>query len=92
MSAIIAPAPAFAGVFQAINPANEWERPRDEEVMDDVEGEQETMPDHEPQDELVGEIQSEGFSADGGQMSQLKGTLLHVSKGVSEGTDGEYRR
>ena len=94
--------PNFAGVYQAINPSNEWERPAEEEVEDDVEGEQETLPDpdHEPGDHDVatslgpsnGENGLGGTSSNEEQMSQLQSTLLNASKGVTEGTDNEYKR
>jgi hypothetical protein len=78
----------FAGVFQAINPSNDWECPREEEVTDDVEGEQETLPD----EHKSAHSKNEGSSADRGAMAQLQDSLLNVSKGVTEGTDNEYRR
>jgi hypothetical protein len=76
--------PQFAGVFRAISPENDWEKPENAEIEDDVEGEQETFvgPDATRDDDESGEA----------KFTQLKAFLLNASKGVTDGTDEEYRR
>jgi hypothetical protein len=76
--------PKFAGVFQAISPENDWEKPEQEEIDDDIEGEQETFvcPDA---------TKDEGESEEA-KVKRLKAFILNASKGVSDGTDEEYRR
>lgn len=76
--------PKFAGVFRAISPVNDWEKPEEAEIEDDVEGEQETFV--EP-DATTDEDQS-----DEAKLSRLKAFLLNASKGVTDGTDEEYQR
>jgi len=87
MSAIMGP--GFTGVFQAINE----EKPAEGDVADDVEGEQETIPNIELGDYAAStNAKGEGTSANGEQMSHLQNSLRDASKGVSEGTDSEYKR
>lgn len=49
----------------------------EEAILDDLEGEQEAAPDPE---------------GDNTSVSQLLSTVNEVSKGVSDGTHGEYQR
>lgn len=72
----------FNGLFAALNPTNEWEKPDEGEVRDDREGEAEAL--------LLQEVDTETKSA--AQLMQLQSTLMNASKGVTDGTDGEYRR
>jgi hypothetical protein len=76
--------PKFAGVFRAISPSNDWEKPDDVEIEDDVEGEQETFagPDATTDEEETEEA----------KVTRLKAFLLNASKGVTDRTDEEYRR
>jgi hypothetical protein len=90
--------PAFAGLFATLHPDNEAERPSTTEVIDDYEGEQETLlsccADVEPGDEeedLGMDIDDDGDMENNGFL-QLNNTVRNASKGVTEGTDAEYKR
>lgn len=74
-------ASCLKGLNLALNPTNEWEKPPEEEVHDDCEGETEAL--------LLQDGDTEPKSA--AQLKQLQNTLMNASKGVTEGTDGEYR-
>jgi hypothetical protein len=74
--------PGFGGLFAALNPINSWEKPAEDEVRDDCEGETEALLLQEGPN-----IETTGAS----QLAQLHGTLMNASKGVTEGTDGKYR-
>jgi hypothetical protein len=93
--------PQFAGLFQRLSPGKE-DLPSAAEVVDDYEGEQETLDlqngtgdncgedddddqDNDDSEEDSGEEESTGFSG-------LQDVVKNASKGVTEGTDGEYRR
>jgi hypothetical protein len=89
--------PQFAGLFQRLSPEEE-DVPSAAEVVDDYEGEQETLDlqngtgdncrdseDDDDSEEDPGEEESVGFSG-------LENVVKNASKGVTEGTDGEYRR
>ena len=99
--------PQFAGLFQRLNPDKEEDVPSATEVVDDYEGEQETLDlqngigdndghgendaasdDHDSEDseeDSTDDEASMGFSG-------LENVIKNASKGVTEGTDGEYRR
>jgi hypothetical protein len=92
--------PQFAGLFQRLSPGMDSEDlPSAAEVVDDYEGEQETLDlqngtgdncsedddDDQDNEEDSGEEESAGFSG-------LQDVVKNASKGVTEGTDGEYRR
>jgi hypothetical protein len=94
--------PLFAGLFQRLSPDKEEDVPSAAEVVDDFEGEQETLDlqigtgddhgendaddnDNEDAEEDAGDEASVGFSG-------LEDVVKKASKGVTEGTDGEYRR
>lgn len=85
-------APEFAGIHRAINPpdSEEWAQPLPGEVDDDRDGEQETFPDKEPSIEDPEAMVIDEANQD--QMAELQSSLLNASKGVTEGTDAEYRR
>ena len=80
--------PQFSGVLGAIQPVNEWEKPQQVEIENDVEGERETLP------MAPGDLSSEDIEKlpAGADVSQLQASLLDASKGVTDGTDAEYRR
>jgi len=67
----------------AVQPQNDWERPEELEVTDDMEGEQECLP-------------QTGLAVDpsstDSHMSDLQSIVLQASKGVTEGTDSAYQR
>jgi hypothetical protein len=92
--------PQFAGLFQRLSPDKEEDVPSAAEVVDDYEGEQETLDlqngtgdncgedddqNNDDSEEDPGEEESVGFSG-------LEDVVKKASKGVTEGTDGEYRR
>jgi hypothetical protein len=94
--------PRFAGLFQRLSPDKEDDVPSATEVVDEFEGEQETLDlqsstgdnsgeddpddnDSEDGEEDPGDEASVGFSG-------LEDVVKNASKGVTEGTDGEYRR
>jgi hypothetical protein len=71
---------SFAGVFQVLDPTDPMNKLALEDVADDVEGEQETMPDLEEEDKMhVNEL-----------LASLN--MSGVSRGVSDGTHLEYQR
>lgn len=68
--------------FQSV--LNSTDRPNHEAVIDDIEGEQETLPeltaaDHEPSKEPDG-------------ISHWRESITGASKGVTDKTDGDYER
>lgn len=68
----------FAGVLKNITPSQNAGQPDEEAVLDDLEGEKETMPTLEESDIT--------------DVGELLDTLKEVSKGVSDRTHDEYRR
>jgi hypothetical protein len=79
--------PNFAGVLNAVEPMNGWEKPTPGEIEDDVNGEQEALglptdadDDHEQEADIAEDFR------------QLQSTLQDASKGVSENTHNEYTR
>ena len=93
--------PQFAGLFQTLS-IDKDDAPSTAEVVDDYEGEQETLDlqnsagdngdeddaddnNSEDGEEDAGDEASVGFSG-------LKDVVKNASKGITEGTDGEYRR
>ena len=75
--------PQFAALYEIVNPSDTSDKPEDLEIMDDLEGEQETV---------VPSSTEEAGHSDDTHMSDLQDALLLVSKGVSEGTDASYQR
>jgi hypothetical protein len=71
--------PAFAGIHQAMKLAHTGQA--SDEVQDDMDGEQEGLPDVMPEDlAITAELES------------LQSTILNASKGVTELTDKQYHR
>lgn len=68
----------FPGVHSILNSAD---RPRNEDVADDVEGEKETLPDLTAADSQP---------LDG--ISQWRESVTGASKGISNKTNGDYQR
>jgi len=71
----------FAGIYKVLNPPDNQEKPEALEVLDDLEGEQQTMF------QTTQEQDSEDI-----HMSDVQESLLQASKGVSESTDSGYQR
>jgi hypothetical protein len=69
--------PDLAGLFESIDPTDPATKLGGFDVQDDLEGEQETLPD---------------MVDDAMQLSELLSTIGEASKGVSEATDADYRR
>jgi hypothetical protein len=98
--------PQFAGLFQRLSPDKEEDVPSAAEVVDDYEGEQETLDlqngtgdnhgedDADDNDNEDSEEDAEEDTVDEASVgfSGLKDVVKNASKGVTEGTDGEYRR
>ena len=97
--------PAFAGLFARLNPSSEEDRPSATEVIDDFEGEQETLlppsPGTEDADDVDDDLDEPEAGADMGTnmdkagdsaFARLEDAVRNASKGVTEGTDAEYRR
>jgi len=71
---------SFAGIFQVLNPADPMNKLALDDVADNIEGEQETMPDLEEDDKMhVNEL-----------LTYLN--TSGVSRGVSDATHVEYQR
>ena len=68
---------ALAGLLQTVGPSADGHKVDPYEIEDDVEGEQETLPDN-----------NEGPS----QISDVLNTVGEVSRAVKDRTDAEYRR
>lgn len=68
--------PRFAGLLQAIDPVGDL-RPDHGQILDDIEGEQETVPED---------------GLDTNDVSDLLQMVTQLSKGVCNKTDQEYRR
>jgi hypothetical protein len=91
--------PAFTGLFATLDPDNEEERPSATQIIDDYEGEQETLLSCCADIELGDEEEDPAMDVEddndvGGitGFSQLNDTVRNASKGVTEGTDAEYKR
>ncbi|KAF5379508.1 hypothetical protein D9615_006528 [Tricholomella constricta] len=84
-------APAFAGIYQAIE-YNQGDVKFAGAVQDDLEGEQEAMPDISAEDCIpIPEEQAKALAIPGG-IEQLNTTVTNASKGVKEDTDKQYKR
>jgi hypothetical protein len=91
--------PQFAGLLQRLSPDKEDDVPSATEVVDDYEGEQETL---DLQSSLGGEDDPDDSDSEDGEedagdeanvgFSGLEDVVKNASKGVTEGTDGEYKR
>ena len=96
--------PQLAGLFQRVSPDKEEDVSSAAEVVDDYEGEQETLDlqngtgdnlNQGEDDSDVDDNDNEDAEADDEVsvgISGLKDVVKNASKGVTEGTDGEYRR
>jgi hypothetical protein len=94
--------PQFAGLFQTLSLDSDKDAsdvPSATEVVDDYEGEQETFDlqsnnDEDDADENDTESEDGEDAGDGAsvEFSGLKDVVKNASKGVTEGTEGEYRR
>ncbi len=67
---------ALAGLLKTIGPSADGHKVDQYEVKDDVEGEQETLPDNEGPSQIL----------------DVLNTVGEVSMAVKDGTDAEYRR
>ena len=93
--------PLFAGLFQRVSPDKEEDVPSAAEVVDDYEGEQETLDLQNSTSDNHGEADADDNDSDNEEdtddeasvgFSGLEDVVKNASKGVTEGTDGEYRR
>ena len=73
--------PAFSGLHFILEPTADA-RPEPNDIIDDLNGEQETIPDLTPDDAALSET----------LLSQWKTSVTGASKGITEKTDAEYRR
>ena len=80
--------PQYAGVQAALKVS--WSDL--EAVLDDLEGEQESMPAAEPNDlePDLDEVDIKEQNSDG--LDNLKESILNASRGVTEDTDKQYRK
>ena len=88
-------APQYAGILRAIRPTVD-NTPNDaaqDEIDNDIDGEKETLLAEEvvPEDSASDSDDSEGDSkiAD---LTRMHAVIAEASKGVTEGTDAEYKR
>ena len=91
--------PRFAGLFQTLSMDKDAsDVPSAAEIVDDYEGEQETLDlQNCLADSEDGEDDNDGSDDDAGdeesaEFSGLKDVVKNASKGVTERTDNEYRR
>ena len=75
--------PAFAGLHSVLNSTSDG-RPEPDDIIDDINGEQETLPDLTPDDATPSDSDT--------LISQWRTSVTGASKGVTEKTDAEYRR
>jgi len=78
--------PAFAGLYNLLHNTSEASPPED--IEDDIEGEQETLPDLQPE----GIEAFEDNQHECNLISQWQESITGASKGVMEKTDGKYQR
>jgi hypothetical protein len=96
--------PQFAGLFQRLN-VDASDVPSAAEVVDDYEGEQETLDlqsstgenneddaDNDSEDEEDDSSEEDAGDEASVGFTRLKNVVKNASKGVTEGTDSEYRR
>ena len=95
--------PQFAGLFQTLSlDLDKDDVPSAADVVDDYEGEQETLDLQNSAGDNSGEDDVEDNDSENGEedadeeasvgFSGLKDVVKNASKGITEGTDGEYRR
>jgi hypothetical protein len=73
---------SFAGLHSVLDLLTPDARPAPNNIIDDLNGEQETIPDLTPDDVAPSET----------LLSQWKTSVNGASKGITEKTDTEYRR
>ena len=90
--------PLFAGLFQTLS-LDKDDVPSAAEVVDDYEGEQETLDLQNNAGDNIGEDDADDSDSEedagdeaGVGFLGLKDVVKNASKGITEGTDGEYRR
>ena len=79
--------PAFAGLLAILNPTNTPNLQQD--VVDDMEGEQETLPDLTADDFDLAQDNSEAANS---VVSQWRDSITGASKRVTEKTHSEYQK
>ena len=95
--------PQFAGLFRRLNLDKDSDDvPSAAEVVDDYEGEQEIIDlqnigeenadDNNSEDEEDADDEDVGDDEASVRFSGLKNVIKNASKGITEGTEGEYRR
>jgi hypothetical protein len=99
--------PQFAGLFQQLSlDKDSDDAPSATEVVDDYEGEQEALDLHNSAGNNSGEDDADDNNCEDGEdageedagdeasaaFSGLKDVVKNASKGITEGTDSEYRR
>jgi len=82
------PAPnQLSGQIRALLDKQPGEKPLEEEIDDDLEGERETIPDLMPAD-----LEDLNDENPGPFASTWRASIASVSKGVTDKTDSEYQR
>ncbi|THH03534.1 hypothetical protein EW146_g10420 [Bondarzewia mesenterica] len=90
--------PEFAGLSEALDPHNDWEQPADEEVQDDIDGEQEALLLPVSEAFLQDDVEMGGPEGQDNKdrpdvpekpqgLEELKDVLMSASKGVTDETD-----
>lgn len=77
----------FSGHIRALLAKQPGEKPLEEDVDDDLEGECETIPDLTP-----GDLEDLNDENPGPFASSWRASITSASKGVTEQTDSEYQR
>lgn len=77
----------FSGHIRALLAKQPGEKPLQEEIDDDIEGEKETIPNLTEDDLQQPEDQNPGLFA-----VNWRASITNASKGVTEKTDSEYQR
>jgi hypothetical protein len=90
--------PQFAGLFQRLSPDKEGDVPSATEVVDDYEGEQETLDLQNSGEDDANDKDAEDAGGEDARdevsvgFSGLEDVVKNASKGVTEGTDSEYKK
>jgi len=77
----------FSGHIRALLAKQPGEKPLEEDVNDDLEGERETIPDLTP-----GDLEDLNDENPGPFASSWRASITSASKGVTEETDSGYQR
>ena len=83
--------PQFAGLFRRLN-LDQDDVPSAAEVVDDVEGEQETIDLQNTGEENADEDEEDAGDEASMRYLVLEDVVKSASKGITEGMEGEYRR